>query len=150
MIFRYLHFAYSNYKKTLIHQGDVFFLPAAERSHPPGACRRAHLFTKCSLKVYGKILQIYDGMKKPPFFSKSGLLLLCSLANDVNINCTHLAAVLRISFYVEGNLLSLIQGLEAVNHDGREMYEYIIAALIVRDEAVALLSVEPFNGTRIH
>ena len=31
--------------------GMSFFLPAAERSHPPGACRRARLFTKCSLKA---------------------------------------------------------------------------------------------------
>ena len=37
--------------KTSPFLGDVFFLPAAERSHPPGACRRAHLFTKCSLKA---------------------------------------------------------------------------------------------------
>ena len=53
------------------------------------------------------------------------------LANDLYVYRTHLAAVLRVSFYVEGNLLALIQGLEAIHHDRREMNEYIVTAFII-------------------
>ena len=59
-------------------------------------------------------------------------------------------AVDDISFDIESNSLALIQSLETVRNDSGEMYEYILAALVVGNEAEALICVKPFYCTFAH
>ena len=67
-----------------------------------------------------------------------------------DVYCTELLAVLRILLGIERNLLTLFQSLEALAYDCREMYEYVVAAVIVGDESVAFLRIEPLNCTVVH
>ena len=80
--------------------------------------------------------------------------VLCAVRDDLpydaNINSTLLSAVLGIGLYIKGDLLSLVQSLETFDLNGREMNEYVVATLIVGDEAITLVRIEPLNGTRIH
>ena len=52
--------------------------------------------------------------------------------------------------HVEAHLLALFQGLEARHVDRRKMREQVFAAVIRRDEAVALRVVEPLHGACCH
>ena len=67
-----------------------------------------------------------------------------------NIDSTKLLAVLRILLSIESNLLALFESLEAFAYDCREVYEYIIAAVVVGNKSVALFRVEPLNCTVVH
>ena len=48
---------------------------------------------------------------------------------------------------LKSNLLALLQGLEAIGLDGGEMHKDVLAALIVGNEAITLLCVEPLDCT---
>ena len=63
------------------------------------------------------------------------------------VNSAKLLAVLRILLCVESNLLALFKSLEAVAYDCGEVYEYVVAAVVVGDESVAFLRIEPLNCT---
>ena len=71
-------------------------------------------------------------------------------SGDADVDGAHFAAVLRVGLDVEGDLLALLQRLEAVALDGGEVDENVVAAVIVGDEAEALGFVEPFDSTVIH
>ena len=64
-----------------------------------------------------------------------------------HVHSAQLAAVLGIGLHIVGDLLALVQRTVASTLDSGEVDEHIVAALIVGDEAVALLSVEPFYST---
>ena len=66
------------------------------------------------------------------------------------VNSAKLLAVLRILLCVESNLLALFKSLEAVAYDCGEVYEYVVAAVVVGDESVAFLRIEPLNCTVVH
>ena len=66
------------------------------------------------------------------------------------VNSAKLLAVLRILLCVESNLLALFKSLEAVAYDCGKVYEYVVAAIIVGDESVAFLRIEPLNCTVVH
>src|SRR3954451_13372152 len=51
---------------------------------------------------------------------------------------------------VELDLLVLVQGLVALGLDGRVVHEDVVAAVLLRDEAEALLGVEPLHGALSH
>src|SRR6478735_5265030 len=51
---------------------------------------------------------------------------------------------------VELDLLVLVQRLVAVGLDGRVVHEDVVAAVLLGDEAEALLSVEPLDGALSH
>ena len=57
---------------------------------------------------------------------------------------------LRTDLDVERHTLVLLQRLEAVGTDFREVREQIVAAGVRRDEAKALCIVEPFDNTGFH
>src|SRR5689334_170008 len=57
---------------------------------------------------------------------------------------------LRTLGYVELDLLVLVEGLVALRLDGRVVNEDVVAAVLLGDEAEALLSVEPLNGALSH
>src|SRR5438067_13913739 len=66
-----------------------------------------------------------------------------------------LADVLRLQplgalDHLELHLLAFRQGAEAFGLDGRVMAEHVLAASILRDEAVALGVVEPLHGSSRH
>ena len=61
-----------------------------------------------------------------------------------------LCAVLGIGLGVKSYLLTLGQGLEALYLNGGEVYENVVATLVIGNKAVALLSVEPLYRTFIH
>src|SRR4051812_12666367 len=46
--------------------------------------------------------------------------------------------------------LVLLEGAETLSHDGGEMRENVLAAVILGDEAETLVRVEPFDGTGSH
>ena len=48
------------------------------------------------------------------------------------------------------NLLALFENLVAVHVDSREVDENVLLVAVYGDEAVAFLSVEPFNGSSRH
>ena len=80
-------------------------------------------------------------------------VLLVSLLFELEfnyVNSAKLLAVLRILLCVESNLLALFKSLEAVAYDCGKVYEYVVAAIIVGDESVAFLRIEPLNCTVIH
>lgn len=64
-----------------------------------------------------------------------------------NVYRSQLLGILRILLGLERNLLTLFKSLEAFALDCRKMYEYILAALIIANEAITLLSVEPLYCT---
>jgi hypothetical protein len=57
---------------------------------------------------------------------------------------------LRPLGYFEGNLLAFLEGFEAVHVDGGEVREQIFAAIVGRDETIALRVIKPFDGTSCH
>lgn len=80
-------------------------------------------------------------------------VLLVSLLFELEfnyVNSAKLLAVLRILLCVESNLLALFKSLEAVAYDCGKVYEYVVAAIIVGDESVAFLRIEPLNCTVVH
>src|SRR5262245_15409580 len=52
--------------------------------------------------------------------------------------------------HLERHLLAFLEGLEPAHLDGREMREQILAAVVGRDEPVALGSIEPLHRTGCH
>src|SRR6267378_3286699 len=52
--------------------------------------------------------------------------------------------------HVEADLLPFLQGLEPRHVDRREMREQVLAAVVGRDEAIALRVVEPLHGACCH
>ena len=67
-----------------------------------------------------------------------------------HVDRTQLVGILGIGLHIIGDLLALLKGLEAVAHDGGEVHEHVVAALVVGDEAEALGLVEPLDSTVIH
>jgi len=61
-----------------------------------------------------------------------------------------LGAVFGIWLYFVTDFLTLFQSLEAVCLDGGEVYEHVFAALVVRDESISFVCVEPFYCTLLH
>src|SRR5205085_8093084 len=57
---------------------------------------------------------------------------------------------LRPLHYVEADFLAFLEGLEAGHVDRREMREQVLAAVVGRDEAIALRVVEPLHGACCH
>src|ERR1044072_9714351 len=51
---------------------------------------------------------------------------------------------------VELDLLVLVEGLVALRLDGRVVHEDVVAAVLLRNEAEALLGVEPLHGALSH
>src|SRR3954452_24704280 len=51
---------------------------------------------------------------------------------------------------VELDLLVLVEGLVALRLDGRVVHEDVVAAVLLRNEAEALLGVEPLDGALSH
>lgn len=106
-------------------------------------------------------------MKKSPFFKEKSckakklpsqvylgtavLFNSCLFELEFNyVNSAKLLAVLRILLCIESNLLALFKSLEAFAYDCGEVYEYVVAAVIVGDESVAFLRIEPLNCTVVH
>lgn len=52
--------------------------------------------------------------------------------------------------YVESHFLTFNQCAETFTLDSTEVNEYVVAAVILSDEAVTLGVIEPFNSTRSH
>src|SRR5436190_6957356 len=69
------------------------------------------------------------------------------LPADLNVGCLRSLLPLR---HLERDLRALVQLLEPAASDGRDVHEQIFAALIGRDEAVALLAAEPLDGSGCH
>ena len=67
-----------------------------------------------------------------------------------HVNCSQLCAVLGIGLGIKSNLLTLVERSESLGLNCGEMYENVIAAVIVGDEAVALLCIEPLYCTCVH
>lgn len=59
-------------------------------------------------------------------------------------------AALAISNDLEGDFLSFIQASEACTFDGTDVHEDIRTTAVRRDEAEALLGIEPLHGTCRH
>jgi hypothetical protein len=55
-----------------------------------------------------------------------------------------------IGLHIERNLLALVETMQAGLLDRRDVNEYIGAAVILNDKAVAPLGIEKFNGTCGH
>src|SRR4029453_7980453 len=69
------------------------------------------------------------------------------LPADLNVCCLRSLLPLR---HLEPDLRPLVQRLEPAASDGRGVHEQIFAALIGRDEAVALVVAEPLDGSGCH
>ena len=67
-----------------------------------------------------------------------------------NVYSTKFLAVLRILLCLEGNFLTLFKSLVAFTYDCGEVYENIIATVVVGNEAIAFLCIEPLNCTVVH
>ena len=67
-----------------------------------------------------------------------------------HVDSAQLVGVLGIGLHIISDLLALLEGLEAVAHDGGEVDEHVVAALVVGNEAEALGLVEPLDSTVIH
>src|SRR3979490_3386003 len=52
--------------------------------------------------------------------------------------------------YVEADFLAFLEGLEAGHVDRREMREQVLAAVVGRNETIALRVVEPLHGACCH
>ena len=50
---------------------------------------------------------------------------------------------------VKGDLVALVEGLEAIHLDLGEVHEQIVA-ILTRNEAVALVRIKPLNSTFSH
>src|SRR5690606_42133477 len=50
----------------------------------------------------------------------------------------------------EGDLVAFVEGPEAVGLDGAEVYEHVVATVVVGDEAVPLLAAEPLDLAFCH
>ena len=98
----------------------------------------------------GKILR--DKKTADPSATRNGSSFnSCLFELEFNyVNSAKLLAVLRILLCVESNLLALFKSLEAVAYDCGKVYEYVVAAIIVGDESVAFLRIEPLNCTVVH
>lgn len=70
--------------------------------------------------------------------------------NCYYVSCAHLSGVFGVYFDIESNLLSLIQSFETFSLNSGKMNEYVIAAVIVCNEAKAFLRIKPLNCTLIH
>jgi hypothetical protein len=89
------------------------------------------------------------GRQKPPAFRR-GLVVSCLKLDNLNVYRTQLAAVFGILFGFVGHFLTLVQGFVSFTNDGREMNKDILAAIIVRNEAIPFFRVKPLNCTVIH
>ena len=68
----------------------------------------------------------------------------------LDVYSAQLGAVLGIGLGLEGDLLALFQSLKAVSHDSGEMHKHVVAALVVRNEAITLFCVKLFDCTVHH
>src|SRR5580704_2585921 len=59
-------------------------------------------------------------------------------------------AAAAVGFDVEGHFLPLDEAAHAGALDGRDVNEHIRTTRVLRDETIALLGVEKFNGTSSH
>lgn len=75
----------------------------------------------------------------------NGLCKTCLLLDNV----AGLKLTVLTSRDVEGNCCSLVKGLESIHLNLREVNEQIFAILL-RDEAITLLRIEPFYSTFSH
>lgn len=73
----------------------------------------------------------------------------CSRLCRAQVVCSRFAA-LSISKDLEGDLLPLVQGIQAGALDSTDMDEYVLAAVIGLDKAEALLIVEPLHCSVAH
>ena len=87
-------------------------------------------------------------LKKRSFRKGSEAPLFKSCGNYVYRS--QLCAVLGIRLGIERNLLTLIERLEPFGLNCRKVNEDIIAAVVVGNEAIALLSVKPLYRTSVH
>src|SRR5690242_5260958 len=71
----------------------------------------------------------------------------CSSSDGTNVLRLRALGALRD---VELDLLVLVEGLVALRLDGRVVNEDVIAAVLLGDEAEALLGVEPLDGALSH
>lgn len=85
-----------------------------------------------------------------PSITGGRIIHLQSNLRYTDIYSAQLAAVLGISLGVKRNVLTFSQRLEAITHDSRKMYEYVISAVIVCEEAIAFVCIKPFYCTVIH
>ena len=85
-----------------------------------------------------------------PLFVKDSIDNVYFAVWKVEESYEQLVGILGIGLNLIGNLLALLEGLEAVAHDGGEVDEHVVAALVVGDEAEALGLVEPLDSTVIH
>ena len=72
---------------------------------------------------------------------------LTEASDRLYVHGAHLAAVLRVGLDVERDLLALGEGAEAVADNAGEMYEHIVSAFVVGNEAIAFALVKPFYCT---
>jgi hypothetical protein len=72
------------------------------------------------------------------------------LSSEANVDSSELVAVFGIRFGVEGHLLTFVKGLEALDLNGREVYEHVGSALIAGNEAVTLFCIKPLDCTCFH
>ena len=74
----------------------------------------------------------------------------CVFLQYVHVDRAKLLRIFRVSFRLERHFLSFSKTFIAFHDNRREMHENIVAALVVRNEAITLLRVEPFNSSLAH
>jgi len=84
--------------------------------------------------------------KKPRLAGAFSLVQLGSL-DSLNVRCL---LALRACGHFERHALVLLQGLEAIRLNCREVSEQIFAAFVRSDKAEALCVIEPFYDTSCH
>lgn len=72
-----------------------------------------------------------------------------ALFHEFQVVGTHLAAF-AVRQKIEGQFLALTQFADAGSLDGADMHEGVVAALVRRNKAEALLGVKPFHGSHRH
>lgn len=84
------------------------------------------------------------------FFLPSTVQPFRQKSEGTNVDSAQLIGVLGIGLGLKLNLLALGEVLEALDLDGREVNENVVAAVVVGNKAIALTGVEPFNSSAVH
>jgi hypothetical protein len=113
-------------------------IPDLIQYHQPWPIAMASAMASAMAKATGK--------KKSPE-TEDFLIVRPSVLQRLNVRCL---LAFRASGYIERYALVLLQGLEAVRLNRREVSEQIFAAFVRGDKAKTLRIIEPFYDTSCH